>query len=131
MILSAKNPSNKKFGIFFSLLFSLIAIYFFYNDCFHWSYLLFTFAIIFLLLAYLKSNALEIFNKAWMGFGLVLGSIVSPIVLGTIFFLIFSPLAIIMRISGRDELGLKISQKSSSWKKREEEFQSSSFNNQF
>lgn len=45
-------------------------------------------------------------NKAWFGFGLLLGKIVSPVVLGAIFFLMITPVALLMRLSGRDVLGL-------------------------
>jgi hypothetical protein len=66
-----------------------------------------------------------------MRFGLLLGMIISPIVLGLIFFCLFTPIAILMRISGRDELRLKLNRKVSHWIRRGEEIKSESFKWQF
>ena len=66
-----------------------------------------------------------------MRFGLLLGIIVSPIVLGIIFFGLFTPIAMLMRMSGRDELRLKSVQKTSHWIKRGEPIKSGSFKHQF
>ena len=88
-------------------------------------------ALVFLLVTLIKSDALLPLNKLWMRFGLILGSIVSPIVLGIIFFGLFAPIAILMRLSGRDELRLKFIQKTSHWISRDEPIKSESFGNQF
>jgi hypothetical protein len=67
-----------------------------------------------------------------MSFGLMLGKISSPIVLGFIFFGIFTPVGIFMRILGRDELRLKMKSQKSYWKMREADpFNSDTFKNQF
>ena len=66
-----------------------------------------------------------------MRFGLLLGMIVSPIVLGFIFFGLITPIAMFMRVSGRDELRLKFSQKASHWILRSEPIKSESFKQQF
>jgi hypothetical protein len=66
-----------------------------------------------------------------MRLGHLIGMFVSPIVLGFIFFGIFTPIGIIMRIFGRDELGLKFQKKRSYWIKRETVFEFNSFKNQF
>ena len=88
-------------------------------------------ALAFLLVTLIKSDALLPLNKLWMRFGLLLGMIVSPIVLGVIFFGLFTPIAILMRLSGRDELRLKIAQKASHWISREEPIKSETFKHQF
>ena len=88
-------------------------------------------ALIFLLVTLVKSDALLPLNKLWMRFGLLLGMIVSPIVLGIIFFGLFTPIAILMRLSGRDELRLKFNQKASHWILRGEPIKSESFKHQF
>ena len=59
----------------------------------------------------------------WMRFGLLLGMIISPIVLGVLFFGMFTPMAIAMRLMGRDELRLKKQNIDSFWKKRKEDDQ--------
>jgi len=66
-----------------------------------------------------------------MSFGLVLGMIVSPIVMGAIFFMIFTPIGILMRLFGRDELLLQFKTKPSYWTKRKNDLQSNSFRRQF
>ena len=69
-------------------------------------------------------------NKLWMGFGMLLGLIISPIIMGVIFFLVFTPLALVFRIIGRDELILRLKDKPSYWIKRNNNY-SNSFRNQF
>ena len=88
-------------------------------------------ALIFLLVTLVKSDALLPLNKLWMRFGLLLGMIVSPIVLGIIFFGLFTPIAMLMRLSGRDELRLKFTQKACHWISRGEPIKSESFKQQF
>jgi len=88
-------------------------------------------ALIFLLVTLLKSDVLLPLNKLWMRLGILLGMIVSPIVLGIIFFGLITPIAMLMRLSGRDELHLKFTQKTSHWISREEPVKSESFKYQF
>ena len=66
-----------------------------------------------------------------MRFGHLIGMIVSPIVLGVIFFGLFTPIAMLMRLSGRDELRLKLSHKVSHWIIRSEPIKAESFKHQF
>ena len=124
-------PSNRKFGFFFTFVFALVAAYFFYSTKETWAYTFIASASIFLLMTLVKSDALLPLNKLWMRFGLLLGMIVSPIVLGVIFFGLFTPIAILMRLSGRDELRLKYAQKASHWISRGEPIKSESFKHQF
>ena len=124
-------PSNRKFGFFFTFAFAAAAAYFFHAESITWAYVFVTAALIFLLITLIKSDVLLPLNKLWMRFGLLLGMIVSPIVLGIIFFGLFTPIAILMRLSGRDELRLKFSHKVSHWITRSEPIKSESFKNQF
>ena len=126
-----KLPSNRKFGFFFTFVFAVAAAYFFYEANIAWAYVFVITALIFLLITLIKSDALLPLNKLWMRFGLLLGIIVSPIVLGVIFFGLFTPIAMLMRLSGRDELRLKFSQKASHWITRSEPIKSESFKHQF
>ncbi len=87
--------------------------------------------IVFCLITFFKADILRPLNKLWMSIGLVLGMIVSPIVMGFIFFVIFTPIGILMRFFGRDELLLRFKKKSSYWTKRNDDIQSNSFRNQF
>ena len=124
-------PSNRKFGFFFTFVFAVVAAYYLYSEKMTWAYAFIAAAFIFLLVTLVKSDALTPLNKLWMWFGLLLGMIVSPILLGVIFFGIITPIAITMRLSGRDELKLKSAQKASHWIKRSEPIKSESFNQQF
>lgn len=124
-------PSNRKFGLFFTLVFTVVAAYFYYSANISWAYVFIGAASIFLLVTLINSDLLLPLNKLWMRFGLLLGMIVSPIVLGIIFFGLFTSIAILMRLSGRDELRLKFSHKASHWISRDEPIKSESFGNQF
>ena len=124
-------PSNRKFGFFFTFVFVMVAAYLYYSANVSWAYVFIAAALIFLLVTLTKSDALLPLNKLWMRFGLLIGMIVSPIVLGVIFFGIFSPIAMLMRLSGRDELRLKFTQKASHWISRREAIKSESFKYQF
>ena len=124
-------PSNRKFGFFFTFVFVVVASYFYYTDNVTWAYVVNAVALAFLLVTLIKSDALLPLNKLWMWFGLLLGMIVSPIVLGVIFFGLFTPIAMLMRLSGRDELRLKYAQKASHWISRGEPIKSESFKHQF
>ncbi|MAS00486.1 MAG: hypothetical protein CMH24_03905 [Nitrosomonadales bacterium] len=114
-----KLPSNRKFGFFFTLIFALIGIYFFIDGPNSTSYILFTTSTLFFLITLIKPNALLPLNKLWMQFGLLLGTIINPIILGIIFFGLFTPMGLLMKLFGRDELRLKIiNNRKSYWKKR-------------
>ena len=126
-----KLPSNRKFGFFFTFLFSIAAAYFYYSANISWAYVFIAAASIFLLVTLIKSDALLPLNKLWMLFGLLLSMIVSPIVLAIIFFGLFTPIAVLMRLGGRDELRLKFAPKASHWISRSEPIKSESFKNQF
>jgi hypothetical protein len=124
-------PSNRKFGFFFTFVFSVAAAYFFYAIKMNLAYAFIVSALIVLIITLINSDALLPLNKLWMRFGLLLGMIVSPIVLGVIFFGLFTPIGMLMRVSGRDELRLKCSQRASHWITRSEPIKSESFKQQF
>ena len=126
-----KLPSNHKFGYFFTFIFLIASIYFFFKEINIVFYILGTFSVVIFLVTLFKAEILRPLNKLWMSFGLVLGIIVSPIVIGSIFFIIFTPIGILMRFFGRDELLLKFKTKPSYWTKRNADIQSNSFKKQF
>ena len=125
-------PSNKNFGIFFSIIFLTISIYsYFYLSIF----IAFTFLIISLffgICSYFRPDILKSLNNTWMQLALLLNKIVSPIVLGFIFYILITPISLIGYLCGRDELRIKNLNKDSYWIDRKqlnsEEF---SFYNQF
>ena len=124
-------PSNRKIGFFFTFVFVVAAAYFYYSTNVTWAYVFIGAALAFLLVTLIKSDAILPLNKLWMRFGLLLGMIVSPIILGVIFFVLFTPVAMLMRLSGRDELRLKFTQKASHWISRKEPIKSEAFQQQF
>lgn len=124
-------PSNRKFGFFFTSVFAAAAAYFYYSADVTWAYVFIAAASTFLIVTLVKSGALLPLNKLWMHFGLLLGMIVSPVVMGIIFFGLFTPIAILIRLIGRDELRLKVGYKVSHWIPRSESITSESFKRQF
>jgi len=109
-----KIGSNRSFGIVFFIVFLLIAIYPLINNegLRIWSIII---AIFFLILGLINSKVLTPFNKLWFKFGLLLGKIISPIIMGIIFFLVVTPIAFIMRTIGKDLLNLKFNKNKSYW----------------
>ena len=101
-----KISSNRSFGIVFFVLFLLICLWPLLNDnpIRIWSLVI---AIIFLILGLMNSKLLTPLNKLWFKFGLFLGSIVSPIVMGIVFFLVITPTGFVMKIMGKDLLNKK------------------------
>lgn len=124
-------PSNRKFGLFFTFVFALCACYFFYNNALIFAYVLIGTSITFFLVSMLKSDILLPLNKLWMRFGFLLGMVISPIVLGLIFFGIFTPTALLMRLFRRDELRLRFKNKKSHWIARNQPIDPVSFKRQF
>ena len=109
-----KISSNKSFGVVFFIVFLIVSIYPLINngELRIWSLIT---AIIFLILGLINSKVLTPLNKLWFKFGLLLGKVVSPLIMGIIFFLVVTPTALIMRIIGKDLLNLKFNNKKSYW----------------
>ena len=111
---NTKFPTNKNFGIVFSIVFLIIALFPLINDgsLRIWSL---TVSMVFLFLGLINSKILTPLNKIWFKFGLILGRIVSPVIMGIIFFLVVTPIAFIMRLVGKDLLNLKFNKHKSYW----------------
>tara|TARA_B100001250_G_scaffold414327_1_gene451995 strand:+ start:6196 stop:6579 length:384 start_codon:yes stop_codon:yes gene_type:complete len=109
-----KIPTNRNFGIVFSVVFLIISLWPLLSEetLSIWALIL---SIIFLILGLLNSKILSPLNKIWFKFGLFLGGIISPIVMAIIFFLVVTPMGIIMRVLNKDLLKLKKNNKSSYW----------------
>ena len=109
-----KIGSNRSFGIVFSIVFLLIALYPLINgeNLRLWSLII---SIVFIVLGIINSNLLKPLNKLWFKFGLLLGKIISPIVMGIIFFIVVTPIAILMRLLRKDLLKLKFNKNNSYW----------------
>ena len=109
-----KIGSNKSFGIVFFVVFLLIALYPLLNDenIRIWSLII---SFIFLLLGIFNSKVLSPLNKVWFKFGILLGKVISPIVMGLVFFLVVTPTGILMKIFRKDLLSLKFNNNKSYW----------------
>ena len=101
-----KVSSNRSFGIIFCIVFLIIAFYPLINseEIRIWSIIV---SLIFLLLGLINSQILTPLNKIWFKFGIFLGKIVSPLVMGIIFFLVVTPTGFLMKLFKKDILNLK------------------------
>ena len=109
-----KVSSNKSFGIVFSIFFLLISVYPLLNNdpIYYWSLFV---SFIFLVLGLMNSKILSPLNLLWFKFGILLGKIVAPIIMGVIFFLVVTPISIILKIFGKDVLNLKFNNNKTYW----------------
>ncbi len=116
-----KVPSNKNFGITFFFVFLILSIIFFFKSSL-FVIIFFSISLLFLILGLKNSLILSPLNKLWFKFGLLLGKIVSPIIIGIIFFLVITPIGFLMKkIFSKNLLNLKKDTKTKTyWKHREE-----------
>jgi len=123
-----KISSNRSFGIVFFIFFLIVSLWPLLNDesVRIWSLII---SFIFLILGLVNSTILKPLNYIWFKFGLLLGSVISPIVMGIVFFLVVTPTGIIMRLLGKDILNLKKNNSKSYWILKKNE--NNSMKNQF
>ena len=109
-----KIGSNRSFGIVFFVVFLIIAIYPLINgdELRLWSLII---SIVFLFLGLFNSKILNPLNKLWFKFGIFLGKIISPLVMGIIFFLVVTPIGLLMRLLNKDLLNLKFKNNNTYW----------------
>ena len=100
---SVKISSNRSFGFLFFVVFIAISLWPLKSqgDLRLWAFIL---SLVFLVLGVLNSRFLTPLNKLWFKFGILLGSIISPIVMGIVFFIVVTPIGLIMRFLGKDML---------------------------
>tara|TARA_B100000700_G_scaffold236142_1_gene261967 strand:- start:30 stop:419 length:390 start_codon:yes stop_codon:yes gene_type:complete len=123
-----KISSNRSFGIVFFIFFLAISLWpLIYGENIRLSFLVVS--TIFLILGITNSKILTPLNKLWFKFGLLLGKIVSPIVMGVIFFFVVTPTGIIMKLLRKDLLNLKKNNSNTYWIEKKNE--NSSMKNQF
>ena len=114
-----EGPKDRSFGFVFCGFFTIVSLVLWWKDTSYWPWTLGV-AAVFLVLALTIPRVLNPLNILWMKFGLLLHSIVNPLVMGLIFYFTVTPTALILRVLGKDHLRLKLEPNSSSyWIERE------------
>ena len=110
-------PSNKNFGVVFFTVFFIITFWPLLDggNIQAWSLIL---AVFFLVFGLMNSPILTPLNKVWMKFGILLGSVISPIVMGIVFFAVVTPTSLIMKMFNKNLLNIKRGNKKSYWVER-------------
>ena len=103
-----KVSSNRNFGIVFFVFFLLISIWPIMDGqaLRVWSLVI---SLIFLILGILNSKILTPLNLAWIKLGEILGRFIAPVVMAIVYFLILTPISLIVRLFGKDLIGMKFS----------------------
>lgn len=128
---NAHLPSNRKFGCFFTAVFWLAAVYSTHVGSAHLFYVFSAIGGCLFAVTLIRPDQLFPLNKLWMGLGQLIGKVVNPIVMAVIFFGVFTPVALVARVCGRDELRLRFKREATHWVPREKDAEFSSFENQF
>ena len=120
--------SNRSFGIVFFIVFLAISLWPLLNsnEIRIWALLI---SLVFFVLGLLNSKILTPLNKIWFKFGIFLGNIVSPVVMGLIYFVVVTPIALLLKVFGKDVLSLKKTKSNTYWKNKEK--YNTSMRNQF
>jgi len=120
--INIKNKDNITFGVLFFILFLIIGIYPLKSGGVIrvWSIV---FSLVFLIITIIRPNLFTFLNRLWIQFGILLGKIISPVVMGLVFFFVVTPIGILVRILKKDVMGLKRGT-SSYWINREDKVQS-------
>ena len=110
--------SNKSFGLLFFVVFLILGLWPLINGE-SLNFYFITASVVFLILGLLNSKFLSPLNKSWIKLGEILGVIIAPIVMALVYFVILTPVSIIVRVFGKDLLGLKfLKEKDTYWIKR-------------
>ena len=114
-----KIGSNKSFGIVFFIVFTIIGLWPLFDISTYrlWAIII---GLIFLTLGLMNSKLLNPLNILWFKFGIFLGKIISPLVMGVIFFFVVTPIAILMKILKKDLLDLKFNNNDTYWIKKDD-----------
>ena len=121
-LINIKRKDNITFGILFFILFLIIGLYPLKSEGLIriWSVVL---SLVLLIITIIRPNLFTFINKLWIQFGILLGKIISPIVMGLVFFFVVTPIGILVRIFKKDVMGLKRGA-NTYWINREDKVQS-------
>jgi hypothetical protein len=132
-IRTREHPSEKQFGYSFCALTGLLALVAeLRSDSRLLPLLAGGLSLVFLLVTVFRSSTLRPLNRAWMALALRISLVTTPVILGVIFFLILTPISTLMRIAGRDELGLSRRRRKTNWYlSSDRDYTVSGYRNQF
>ena len=110
----SNKSSNRSFGVVFFIVFLIISLYpiLNYGEIRVWALII---SSIFLILGLVNSKLLSPLNNLWFRLGIFLGKIISPIIMGIIFYLVVTPIGLLMRLLGKDLINLKYNNTKSYW----------------
>jgi len=109
-----KKSSSKSFGYLFFAIFLALAVWVYVKNQ-NLNYWLIGTSVVFLVLTLIKSKLLDVLNDLWIKFGELLGKIIAPIVMSIVFFLIVTPIGLVLKIVKKDLLKLKFNNDKSYW----------------
>ena len=110
--------SNRSFGLLFFIVFIVVGLWPVIKGEAANIYLILI-SLFFLIFGLINSKILSPFNKAWIKFGEILGLIIAPIIMALVYFIILTPISLIVRMFGKDLLGLKfLKNQDTYWTKR-------------
>tara|TARA_B100000767_G_C19555037_1_gene446572 strand:- start:63 stop:440 length:378 start_codon:yes stop_codon:yes gene_type:complete len=107
--MKSKN-SNRSFGLLFCIVFLVVGLWPLTNGNTAHVYLILV-SLLFLILGLINSKILSPLNKSWVKFGEILGKVIAPIIMFLVYFIVLTPISLIVRIFGKDLIGLKFSKK--------------------
>lgn len=126
-----KLPSNKSFGYFMAFVFLVFAIIFLRKNYLNFATIFLIISCSFTLFALLKPHLLSSLNQLWLKLGLLLGSFVNPIVLLTLYMILFTPIGFTLRVFGKNQLDLKATKKSTYWRSKDQNAKGGTFFEQY
>ena len=115
-----KIGSNRSFGFVFFIVFFIVAFWNFRGELSQIRTIPLYISLVFLILGLINSKLLTPLNKLWFKFGMLLGAIIAPFVMMLVFFIVVTPIGLIMKLMGKDLLNKKINKNAKSyWVSRE------------
>jgi hypothetical protein len=105
--IEVKMGSERNFGLVFAAVFALIALLPLLGGSGP-RWIVLAIAIVFAAVAMFVPSVLRVPNRLWYKFGMLLGAIVAPIIMGLVFLIAFLPIGLILRASGKDLLSMKM-----------------------
>jgi len=105
---------SRNFGVLFSFIIFFIFLQNFYVNKF-FNYYILSISIALFFLSFVKPSWLNPFSFLWNRIGEILGAIITPIIITSVFFLLFIPLGFILKIFGVNLLSVKIKKSKESY----------------